>query len=129
MAMSADKIFFKKVGLLNNKGVPATGLIIQGIWASLLCLSGTYGQLLDYVVFAVLIFYVLTIIGLFLLRKNRPDIERPYHAFGYPFIPLVYILLASVVMIILLIYKPEYTWPGLIIVLLGIPVYFLWHKR
>jgi basic amino acid/polyamine antiporter, APA family len=128
-AMAADGIFFKKVGTLNDKGVPATGLVIQGIWASLLCLSGTYGQLLDYVVFAVLIFYVLTIFGLFLLRKNHPEIERPYKAFGYPIIPLIYILLALAVMIILFIYKPEYTWPGLIIVILGIPVYFFWKKN
>ena len=127
-AMAADKIFFKKVGTLNEKGVPATGLVIQGIWAGMLCLSGTYGQLLDYVVFAVLIFYVLTIFGLFRLRKNRPEIDRPYKAFGYPVIPLVYIFLALIVMIILFIYKPGYTWPGLIIVILGIPVYFLWKK-
>ncbi len=128
-AMAIDKIFFKKAGILNEKGVPAIGLIIQGIWASLLCLSGTYSQLLDYVIFAVLIFYVLTIIGLFLLRKYKPDIERPYKAFGYPVIPLVYIILAVMVMSILLIFKPNYTWPGLIIVLLGIPVYFLWRKK
>ena len=128
-AMASDGIFFKKVGTLNDKGVPATGLIIQGVWAGLLCLSGTYGQLLDYVVFAVLIFYVLTIFGLFRLRKNRPEIERPYKAFGYPIIPLIYIILAVIVMIILFIYKPEYTWPGLIIVILGIPVYFLWKKK
>jgi APA family basic amino acid/polyamine antiporter len=128
-AMAADKMFFKKVGTLNKKGVPSTGLIIQGIWAGLLCLSGTYGQLLDYVVFAVLIFYVLTIFGLFRLRKNRPEMDRPYRAFGYPVIPLIYIVLALTVMIILLIYKPEYTWPGLIIVILGIPVYYLWNKK
>ncbi len=128
-AMASDGIFFKKVGTLNGKGVPATGLVIQGIWAGLLCLSGTYGQLLDYVVFAVLIFYVLTISGLFRLRKNRPEIERPYKAFGYPIIPLIYIILALIVMLILLIYKPEYTWPGLIIVIMGIPVYYLWQRK
>ena len=128
-AMAADGIFFKKVGIPNKKGVPATGLVIQGIWAGLLCLSGTYGQLLDYVVFAVLIFYVLTIFGLFRLRKNRPELERPYKAFGYPIIPLIYIVLALIVLTILFIYKPEYTWPGLIIVILGIPVYFLWKKN
>ncbi|MCX6279921.1 MAG: amino acid permease [Bacteroidetes bacterium] len=128
-AMAADGIFFKKVGTLNSKGVPATGLIIQGIWAGLLCLSGTYGQLLDYVVFAVLIFYVLTILGIFFLRKNRPDIERPYKAFGYPYIPSIYIVLALCIMLILLIFKPEYTWPGLFIVILGIPVFYLWKKR
>jgi APA family basic amino acid/polyamine antiporter len=127
-AMARDGIFFKKVGKLNDKAVPATGLIIQGIWASLLCLSGTYSQLLDYVVFAVLIFYVLTICGIFLLRRRHPEYERPYKAFGYPVIPVIYILLATLIMIILLIYKPDYTWPGLIIVILGIPVYFLWKK-
>lgn len=128
-AMAKDRIFFKKAGTLNSKGVPATGLIIQGVWASLLCLSGTYGQLLDYVIFAVLIFYALTIIGLFRLRRNSPELERPYKAFGYPVIPLIYITLATIVMAILLFYKPGYTWPGLIIVLLGIPVYFLWSKK
>jgi basic amino acid/polyamine antiporter, APA family len=128
-AMAEDGLFFKKIGNLNAKGVPATGLLIQGIWASLLCLSGTYGQLLDYVVFSVLIFYVLTIAGIFILRKKKPEMERPYKAFGYPVVPAVYILLALFIMGILLIYKPEYTWPGLIIVLLGIPVYFFWYRK
>lgn len=127
-AMSKDGIFFSKVGELNKKGVPAYGLVFQGIWASLLCLSGTYGQLLDYVIFAVLIFYVLTISGIFILRKKKPDIERPYKAFGYPVIPVIYIILASIIMYILLIYKPEYTWPGLGIVLFGIPVYYYWKN-
>ncbi|MBP7496956.1 MAG: amino acid permease [Bacteroidales bacterium] len=127
-AMAQDKLFFRNTGKLNSKGVPKTALIIQGIWASMLCLSGTYGQLLDYVVFAVLIFYVLTIAGIFILRKKMPDTERPYKAFGYPVLPLIYIILAVIVMFFLLIYKPEYTWPGLIIVLLGIPVYFIWKK-
>ncbi len=128
-AMAADGVFFKKVGTLNSKGVPATGLIFQAVWASLLCISGTYSQLLDYVVFAVLIFYVLTIAGIFVLRKTMPDAERPYKAFGYPIIPALYIILATSIMLILLIYKREYTWPGLVIVLLGIPVYFLWKKK
>ena len=128
-AMAKDNLFFTRVGNLNSKGVPSTALIFQAIWASLLCLSGTYGQLLDYVVFAVLIFYVLTISGIFRLRIRKPELERPYKAFGYPVIPAVYIVLASLIMIILLIYKQDYTWPGLIIVILGIPVYFLWRKR
>ena len=128
-AMAKDGIFFKKTGVLNGNGVPANGLVFQAVWASLLCLSGTYGQLLDYVVFAVLIFYVLTIAGIFVLRKKQPDTERPYRAFGYPVIPALYILLASVIMVILLIFKQEYTWPGLLIVLVGIPVYYLWRKR
>ncbi|MCX6251245.1 MAG: amino acid permease [Bacteroidetes bacterium] len=128
-AMSNDGIFFKKAGNLNRKAVPATGLIFQCIWASLLCLSGTYGQLLDYVVFAVLLFYVLTIAGLFILRIRHPEYDRPYKAFGYPVIPVIYILLATLIMAILLYFKPGYTWPGLIIVLLGIPVYFFRGKR
>jgi len=127
-AMSKDKLFFQKVGILNNKGVPAIALIFQCIWACLLCISGTYGQLLDYVVFAVLIFYVLTISGIFILRKKQPDVERPYKAFGYPVIPFIYIIVATLIMIDLLIFKPNYTWPGLIIVLMGIPIYFIWKK-
>jgi APA family basic amino acid/polyamine antiporter len=128
-AMAEDRLFFKDIGKLNTKGVPATGLVVQCIWASLLCLSGTYGQLLDYVVFAVLIFYVLTIGGIFILRKKKPEFERPYRAFGFPVIPAIYILLATFIMGILLVYKQDYTWPGLLIVLLGFPIYFLWHKR
>jgi APA family basic amino acid/polyamine antiporter len=93
-----------------------------------LCLSGSYSQLLDYVVFAVLIFYVLTIAAVFVLRFKRPDAERPYKAFGYPLIPAVYILLAVTIMIILLIYKPAFTWPGLVIVVIGIPVYYIWRR-
>lgn len=127
-AMSKDKLFFKSAGEINTRGVPAKALVFQAFWASLLCLSGTYSQLLDYVVFAVLIFYVLTIIGIFILRRKKPDAERPYKAFGYPVIPAVYILLATIIMFILLVHKPDYTWPGLIIVLLGIPVYFIWSK-
>ena len=128
-AMALDGLFFRKVGTLNSKGVPAVGLIIQGIWASLLCLSGTYSNLLDYVIFAVLIFFVLTIGGIFVLRYKRPDADRPYKAFGYPFVPGLYILIATFILVILLIYKPEYTWPGLIIVLLGVPVYYLWKMK
>jgi APA family basic amino acid/polyamine antiporter len=128
-AMALDGLFFRKVGTLNSKGVPAVGLIIQGVWSSLLCLSGTYSNLLDYVIFAVLIFFVLTIGGIFVLRYKRPDAERPYKAFGYPFVPGLYILIATFILVILLIYKPEYTWPGLIIVLLGVPVYYLWKMK
>ena len=127
-AMANNGLFFRKAGVLNSRSVPAFGLISQSVWASLLCLSGTYGNLLDYVVFAVLIFYVMTILGIFILRVKQPDADRPYKAFGYPFIPAVYILAALFIMVILLIYKPMYTWPGLIIVLVGIPVYFL-RKR
>jgi len=128
-AMANDGLFFKKVGQLNKKGVPSAGLFVQCIWASLLCLSGTYGNLLDYVVFAVLIFYSLTIAGVFILRVKQPNAERPYKAFGYPVLPALYILAAAFIMIILLIYKPDYTWPGLVIVLVGIPVYFIMKKK
>lgn len=127
-AMAKDNLFFSSAERLNSKGVPAFALVVQAVWASLLCLSGTYGQLLDYVVFAVLIFYCLTIGGIFILRKKRPDSERSYKAIGYPVIPALYIFLALSISIILLITKPLYTWPGLIIVLLGIPVYYIWRK-
>jgi APA family basic amino acid/polyamine antiporter len=127
-AMAMDGLFFKKVGTLNSKGVPGFALTIQGVWSILLCMSGTYSDLLDYVIFAVLIFFTLTILGIFILRVKRPDIPRPYRAFGYPVIPGLYILITTLIMIILLLYKPNYTFPGLVIVILGIPVYFLWKK-
>jgi APA family basic amino acid/polyamine antiporter len=127
-AMAKDGLFFKKVASLNKKGVPAFALILQGVWSILLCLSGTYGNLLDYVIFAVLLFFTLTILAIFILRKKRPDIDRPYKAFGYPVVPAIYILTTLAIMVILLIYKPNYTFPGLGIVLLGIPVFYLWRK-
>ena len=125
-AMAQDRLFFQAVGRLNRFGVPATGLFLQGIWSILLIFSGTYNQLLAYVMFAALLFYVLTVIGLFVLRRKRPAAERPYRAFGYPVVPALYVILCAVIMLDLLIVKPIYTWPGLIIVLAGIPVYFLW---
>jgi APA family basic amino acid/polyamine antiporter len=127
-AMAKDGLFFKKVGEINKKGVPGFALAVQGVWAVLLCLSGTYGNLLDYVIFAVLIFFTLTILAIFILRIKRPDIPRPYKAFGYPLIPSLYILTTLSIMVILLFYKPDYTFPGLGIVLLGIPVFYLWKK-
>jgi APA family basic amino acid/polyamine antiporter len=118
------------VGTLHPKyKTPAVSLAVQAVWTSILCLSGTYGQLLDYIIFAVLVFYILTILGLFVLRVKRPDAERPYKAFGYPVLPAIYILMALFIDVVLLRYKPQYTWPGLVIVLLGIPVYFLWSRR
>jgi APA family basic amino acid/polyamine antiporter len=127
-AMAKDNLFFKSAGKLNKNSVPAAGLKVQALWASLLCLSGTYSNLLDYVVFAVLIFYVLTIAGIFVLRRKLPDVERPYKTFGYPVVPVLYIAAASLIMFVLLVYKPEYTWPGLVIVLIGFPVYYVWQK-
>ncbi|MEI6577058.1 MAG: amino acid permease [Bacteroidota bacterium] len=127
-AMAKDGLFFKPISKLNAHGVPSNGLLFQAVWASVLCLSGTYSDLLDYIIFAVLIFYVLTIAGVFILRKKWPERERKYKAFGYPVLPAIYIILAVLIMIDLLIYKPTYTWPGFIIVLMGIPVYFLWRK-
>jgi APA family basic amino acid/polyamine antiporter len=128
-AMAVDGLFFKGAGKLNSSGVPAKALVIQAVWTSLLCLSGTYSNLLDYVVFTVLVFYVLTILSVFILRKKYPDRERPYKAPGYPFLPVVYMIAVCFIMVILLIYKPDYTWPGLIIVMLGIPVYYIWKRR
>ncbi len=127
-AMAKDGLFFIKAGALNKKGVPGYAIIVQGIWSILLCLSGTYGNLLDYVIFAVLIFFTLTILAIFILRVKRPDIPRPYKAFGYPVVPSIYILVTVTIMVILLIYKPDYTFPGLGIVILGIPVFYLWRK-
>jgi len=129
-AMARDGLFFRKVGQLNARRVPAAGLILQSVWASLLCLTGTYGQLLDYVIFAALIFYVLTTIGLFILRRTRPDAERPYRAIGYPVLPALYILLASAVAVILLLSKTTQAQAlsGLVLVLVGIPVFYLWRQ-
>lgn len=126
-AMARDGLFFKSVGALNSRGVPAAGMILQGIWSCLLIFSGTYSDLLDYVIFAALLFYVLTVIGLFVLRRKQPNAERPYKAFGYPVIPALYVLACAAIMIDLLFVRPDYTWPGLIIVLTGIPVYFCWR--
>src|SRR5262249_19788917 len=122
-------LFFQSVGQLNQHGVPAAGLVFQCVWASLLVFSGTYGDLLDYVIFAALLFYVLTVLGLFVLRRKRPDAERPYRAVCYPILPALYLFLCAIVMLNLLVVKPVYTWPGLLIVLTGVPVYFLWKIK
>ena len=128
--MARDGLFFKSVGALDpQRHTPVTSLGIQCAWAVLLTLSGTYGDLLDYVIFAVLLFYILTIAGLFVLRRTRPDMERPYRAFGYPVVPAAYIVVAGVIEVLLLAYKPNYTFPGLVIVLLGVPVFFLWRRK
>jgi basic amino acid/polyamine antiporter, APA family len=140
-AMAKDNLFFKSVGKLNDKLVPATALILQCIWSCFLVLPRTisvengvtkygnlYNTLLAYVVFAVLIFYILTIIGLFILRFKRPDAERPYKAFGYPIIPIIYIIAATVISLVLLFYQPTTSLPGLIIVLTGVPVYYIWKS-
>ena len=151
-AMAQDGLFFKSTGRLNIMHVPAVALVLQGIWTALLVLPRTrlrdpvtgapmldaggveqygnlYGMLLDYVVFAVLIFYVLTIAGLFVLRFTQPDAPRPYRAFGYPILPALYILVATLILLVLAIYRTQTSWPGLLIVLAGVPVYFLWRKR
>jgi APA family basic amino acid/polyamine antiporter len=123
--MAKDGLFFKQAGQLNRNAVPATGLWIQCLVACIWSLSGSYGQLLDMISFVVVVFYMLTIGGIFILRKKRPDAERPYKAFGYPLMPILYILMGLAFCILLIIYKPEFTWPGLIIVLIGIPIYFV----
>jgi APA family basic amino acid/polyamine antiporter len=130
-AMARDGLFFRKAGELNERRVPAAGLLIQAVWASLLCLTGTYGQLLNYVIFASLTFYVFTTLGLFILRKKMPDAERPYRAIGYPFLPGLYIVLAAAVAVILLI-APQtraQALTGLGLVLVGIPVFYLWRRK
>jgi APA family basic amino acid/polyamine antiporter len=128
-AMSQDGLFFKSVGKLHPRyKTPVAALMVQAVWTTVLCVSGSYGQLLDYIIFAVLVFYILTIAGLFVLRFKRPNAPRPYKALGYPILPALYILLASWICVVLLRYKPQYTWPGLALVLLGIPVYLFWSK-
>jgi APA family basic amino acid/polyamine antiporter len=149
-AMAADRLFFRSTGRLNRFHVPASGLVLQCIWACLLVLPRTrlrdagglpvldaagvpqygnlYSDLLDYVVFAVLVFYILTIAGLFVLRRKRPAAERPYRAIGYPIVPALYILVAAAIEVVLLLYRTKTTWPGLLIVLTGIPVYLLWRR-
>jgi APA family basic amino acid/polyamine antiporter len=142
-AMARDGLFFRAVGRLNGKHVPAWALVVQGIWAGVLVLPRTvktdatgavtgygnlYGNLLDYVISAALIFYILTIAGIFMLRWKQPNAERPYKAFGYPVVPILYIVGASVILAVLFIYQTATTWPGLIIVLSGVPVYFFWRK-
>ena len=150
-AMARDGLFFRSTGRLNARHVPAVGLWLQCAWACLLVLPRTrlydaagaplldaagaprygnlYGALLDYVVFSVLIFYVVTIAGVFVLRRTRPQAERPYRAFGYPVLPALYIVVAGAILVVLLLYKTSTTWPGLLLVLTGIPVYYLWHGR
>ena len=139
-AMARDGLFFRRAGTLNRAKVPAWALVLQGIWAALLVLprtydsaSRTYGNLysnlLDYVISAALIFYILTIAGVFRLRRARPDAERPYRAFGYPVVPTLYIVGAATILVTLFSYRTSTTWPGLIIVLLGLPVYFAWRPR
>jgi APA family basic amino acid/polyamine antiporter len=129
-AMSRDGLFFKAAGNLHPRyKTPVASLIVQAIWTALLCLSGSYGQLLDYTMFAALVFYILTIGSLFVLRVRRPDAERPYRAIGYPVLPAIYIVMAAWICVVLLRYKPQYTWPGLFIVLLGVPVFAVWSRR
>ncbi len=126
--MAKDGLFFEKAGRLNQNEVPAWGLWIQCVWASVLCLTGRYGDLLNYVIFVVLIFYALTIAAVFILRKKYPDMERPYKALGYPVVPFLYVVTALTIGIGLLIYQPTYTWPGFVIILLGIPVFMIWNR-
>ncbi len=128
-SMAKDGLFFKSASENNKFNVPQNALILQGVWASLLCLSGSYGDLLDYATFSSLIFYIITIAGLFMLRKKMPDADRPYKAFGYPVIPALYIVLTSLICIDLLVYKTFNTGMGLVIIALGIPVYFLFKQK
>jgi APA family basic amino acid/polyamine antiporter len=128
-AMARDRLFFERAGQLHpDYRTPVFGLIAQAVWAMVLCISGTYGQLLDYVIFAALVFYFLTTLALFRLRRTRPDLPRPVRAFGYPWLPALYMATVAAILVVLLIYRPLYTWPGLLIVALGIPVYALWRR-
>jgi basic amino acid/polyamine antiporter, APA family len=128
-AMAKDGLFFRRVARLHpTHKTPAVSLMVQMVWTCILCVSGSYGQLLDYIIFAVLVFYILTIVGLFVLRRRHPNAERPYRAIGYPVLPAIYVAMALFIDVVLLRYKPQYTWPGLMIVLIGVPVYFAWSR-
>jgi APA family basic amino acid/polyamine antiporter len=137
-AMALDGLFFKKAAYVNRSNVPSSALVMQGAWTAVLVLVRTYNSsnqtygnlysnLLDYVVSAALVFYILTIAGVFRLRRLQPDTERPYRAFGYPIVPILYIIFASIILLLLLVYRPTTTVPGIIIVTLGVPVYFLFR--
>lgn len=129
-AMARDGLFFRRAGTLHPvHRTPIASLVMQCVWACLLTMTGRYNDLLDYVIFAVLLFYILTIAGVFVLRRTQPNLPRPYRAVGYPVLPALYIAVAGLIEALLLLYKPNYTWPGLIIVLLGIPVYLIWRRR
>jgi APA family basic amino acid/polyamine antiporter len=128
-AMAKDGLFFKKAAELNQHDVPEKALWVQCIWACVLCVSGKYGDLLTYATFASLLFYMLTIYGIFILRKKEPDTERPYKAFGYPFIPVLYIVITALICFALLVNDTVNTGLGLFIVALGIPVYYLFMKK
>jgi basic amino acid/polyamine antiporter, APA family len=127
-AMAKDCLFFRSAGAVNQHNTPWVALWVQGIWACVLCLSGTYWQLLEFLVFAAMMFYILTVLGLFILRFRRPNMERPYRVLGYPFLPGLYLFLATFIEVQLLRYKPQYTWPGLAIILSGVPAYWIWQK-
>jgi basic amino acid/polyamine antiporter, APA family len=128
-AMAQDGVFFQSVGRLSARGVPAAGLVLQCLWSIVLIFSGTYSDLLDYTIFAALLFYAVTVAGLFILRSTQPNAERPYEALGYPVIPGLYVVLCTVIMLNLLVVKPVYSWPSFLIVLAGIPVYFMWRGK
>jgi APA family basic amino acid/polyamine antiporter len=128
-AMARDRLFFERAGRLHpTYRTPVFGLVAQASWASVLCISGSYSQLLEYVIFATLVFYFLTTLALFRLRRLRPDLPRPVKAFGYPVLPAIYLVANAALMVILLFEKPLYTWPGLLIVAAGVPVYLLWRR-
>jgi APA family basic amino acid/polyamine antiporter len=129
-AMARDGLFFRRAGTLNKHNVPAFALVVQWIWTAILCLTGTYGQLLNYVIFAALLFYAFTTAGLFILRAKRPDVNRPYRAVGYPLLPALYIVLCCAVMLLLLLSPTTRTESisGLVLVLIGIPVFYLWRR-
>jgi APA family basic amino acid/polyamine antiporter len=128
-AMAKDNLFFKQAAKLNKNQVPRNSLLMQAGWACVLVLSGSYGALLDYVIFAVLIFYILTVSGVFVLRIKQPNLPRPYKTFGYPVVPAIYLILAVWICISLIIYKFENTYPGLLLVLIGIPVYYIFNRK
>jgi APA family basic amino acid/polyamine antiporter len=127
-AMARDGLFFQAVGRLSSRGVPRAGLIYQMVWSIVLIFSGSYSELIAFTIFGVLAFYILTIGAVYVLRRKLPDLPRPYRCFGYPVVPAIYIVLCALIMLGLLIVKPTYSWPSFIIILSGVPIYFLWRR-
>ncbi|MNY27731.1 putative amino acid permease YhdG [compost metagenome] len=127
--MAKDGLFLKQAIPNNKYEVPEKSLWLQGIWASLLCLSGQYGDLLDMISFVIVLFYMITVFAVIWLRFKQPNLERPYKTVGYPIVPLIYLLIGSAFCILLILYKPQYTWPGFILIILGLPVYWFINKK
>ena len=127
--MAKDGLFFRAAADNNSNGVPGKSLWLQGTWACLLALSGQYGDLLDMISFIIVLFYMVTVFGVIWMRIRKPNLERPYKTWLYPFTPILYLLIGTCFCVLLILFKPQYTWPGFILILLGVPVYLFINRN